>query len=124
MDSERISLLDEMREGIEESSTAFMEFADKRAFYKDRAFCFYEGEDGKYYDHRIRSIIGNDFLHIKAGNKKKVLRVMELIKSKSEYQEVNTMFFVDRDMGFDMKEYKEKDVYVTPCYSIENLYVN
>ena len=34
------------------------------------------------------------------------------------------MFFVDRDMGFDMKEYKEKDVYVTPCYSIENLYVN
>lgn len=23
-----------------------------------------------------------------------------------------------------MEEYKEKDVYVTPCYSIENLYVN
>ena len=124
MDSERISLLAEMRLGREESSTAFMEFADKRAYYKDHAFCFYEGEDGKYYDHRIRSIIGKDFIHIKAGNKNKVLKVLKLIKDKPEYQSVNTMFFVDRDMGFDMKEYKEKDVYVTPCYSIENLYVN
>lgn len=124
MGKERSSLLDEMRKGKEEASSVFMEFTSKRTSHADYAFCFYEGEDGKYYDHRIRSIIGNDFFHIKAGNKKKVLRTMELIKSKSEYQEVNTMFFVDRDMGFDMEEYKEKDVYVTPCYSIENLYVN
>lgn len=124
MNNERSSLLDEMRKGKEEASSAFMEFTSKRKYHADHAFCFYEGEDGKYYDHRIRSIIGKDFLHIKAGNKNKVLRVMELIKSKSEYQEVNTMFFVDRDMGFDMEEYKEKDVYITPCYSIENLYVN
>ncbi len=124
MSSERISLLVEMRLGREESSTAFMEFTSKRKYHSNYAFCFYEGEDGKYYDHRIRSIIGKDFIHIKAGNKIKVLKVMKLIKDKPEYQSVNTMFFVDRDMGFDMKEYKEKDVYVTPCYSIENLYVN
>ena len=124
MSSERISPLVEMRLGREESSTAFMEFTSKRKYHSDYAFCFYEGEDGKYYDHRIRSIIGKDFIHIKAGNKNKVLKVLKLIKDKPEYQSVNTMFFVDRDMGFDMKEYKEKDVYVTPCYSIENLYVN
>lgn len=124
MSSERISPLVEMRLGREESSTAFMEFTSKRKYHSNYAFCFYEGEDGKYYDHRIRSIIGKDFIRIKAGNKNKVLKVLKLIKDKPEYQSVNTMFFVDRDMGFDMKEYKEKDVYVTPCYSIENLYVN
>ncbi len=124
MSSERISPLVEMRLGREESSTAFMEFTSKRKYHSDYAFCFYEGEDGKYYDHRIRSIIGKDFIHIKAGNKNKVLKVLKLIKDKPEYQSVNTMFFVDRDMSFDMKEYKEKNVYVTPCYSIENLYVN
>lgn len=124
MSSERISPLVEMRLGREESSTAFMEFTSKRKYHSNYAFCFYEGEDGKYYDHRIRSIIGKDFIHIKAGNKNKVLKVLKLIKDKPEYQSVNTMFFVDRDMGFDMKEYKEKDVYVTPCYSIEILYVN
>lgn len=124
MSNKRISPLAEMRRGREESSTAFMEFVNKRDYYQNHAFCFYEGEDGKYYDHRIRSIIGKDFFHIKAGNKKKVLKVMKLIKSKPEYQNINTMFFVDRDMGFSMEEYDENDVYVTPCYSVENLYVS
>lgn len=124
MSNERSSLLDEMRQGREESSTAFMEFANKRAYYQDYAFCFYEGEDGKYYDSRIRGIIGQKFMHIKAGNKKKVLQVMKMIKKKMEYREVNTMFFVDRDMSFNMPEYQECDLYVTPCYSIENLYVS
>lgn len=124
MNNERVNLLDEMRQGREESSTAFMEFTNKRAYYQNHAFCFYEGEDGKYYDNRIRNIIGNNFIHIKAGNKNKVLKTMKLIKSKSEYKDVTTMFFVDRDMGFNMPEYEEDDVFVTPCYSIENLYVN
>lgn len=124
MSSERSSLLDEMRQGREEPSTAFMEFTSKRKYHKEYAFCFYECEDGKYYDNRIRNIIGNKSIHIRAGNKQKVLRVMKLIKSKKEYQYVNTMFFVDRDMEFNMEEYLESDLYVTPCYSIENLYVN
>lgn len=124
MRNERSNLLDEMRQGREDASSAFIEFTSRRKYHANHAFCFYEGEDGKYYDHRIRRIIGNDFFHIKAGNKNKVFKVMEMIKNKPEYQTVNTMFFVDRDMGFDMEEYKEKDLYVTPCYSIENLYVN
>ena len=124
MSSERISPLVEMRLGREESSTAFMEFTSKRKYHSDYAFCFYEGEDGKYYNNRIRNIIGDKFIHIKAGNKNNVLKAMKLIKSKIEYKDVTTMFFVDRDMGFDMPEYEEDDVFVTPCYSIENLYVN
>lgn len=124
MEKERSSLLDEMRKGKEEASSAFMEFTSKRKYHANHAFCFYEGEDGKYYNSRIRNIIGDKFMHIKAGNKNKVLKAMKLIKSKIEYKDVTTMFFVDRDMGFDMPEYEEDDVFVTPCYSIENLYVN
>lgn len=124
MNNERVSPLNEMRQGREESSTAFMEFAGKKDYYREYAFCFYEGEDGKYYDNRIRNIIGDKFIHIRAGNKNKVLKTMKLIKSKSEYKDVTTMFFVDRDMEFNMPEYGEEDVFVTPCYSIENLYVN
>lgn len=116
--------LELLRQGREEPSTAFMEFTDKKQYFQDYAFAFYEGEDGKYYNSRIRKIIGQKLIHIKAGNKLKVIKVMSLIQSKEEYNEVATMFFVDRDMGFDMEEYNNDNLYVTPCYSIENLYVS
>lgn len=116
--------LESLRQGRGDSSVAFMEFADKKQFFQDYVFGFYEGEDGKYYNQRIKSIVGQKFIHIKAGSKSKVLKVMHLIQSKKEYCQVRTMYFVDRDMGFDMDEYKNEDLYVTPCYSIENLYVN
>lgn len=124
MENENSSYLEEMRQGRKEPSAAFMEFTSRRKYHEEYAFCFYEGEDGKYYNDRIRKTIGPNFFHIIAQNKQKVLKVMNIIKSKQEYQNVNVMFFVDRDMEFDMDEYKEKDLYVTPCYSIENLYVN
>ncbi len=122
--SECRKLINDMRAGREASSTAFMNFASYRRYYNIYAFCFYEGVDGKYYDNRIRKIIGNQVIHIKAGNKNKVLQVMKLIKGKHEYDNINLMFFVDRDMDFQMQEYNNKDIYVTPCYSIENLYVS
>lgn len=125
MESDRIrESLESLRRGREESSTAFMEFTNKKQFFKEYVFGFYEGEDGKYYNQRVKKIIGPNFIHIKAGNKDKVLKVMQIIKNKYEYNEVKTMFFVDRDMEFDMEEYECTDLYVTPCYSIENLYVN
>ena len=113
-----------MRAGRETSSSAFMSFASYREYHKTHVFCFYEGEDGKYYDRRIKNIISNDVIHIKANNKNNVLHVMKMIKEKNEYNGIDLMFFVDRDMDFNMNEYTDNDVYVTPCYSIENLYVN
>ncbi|MCR5786546.1 MAG: DUF4435 domain-containing protein [Acholeplasmatales bacterium] len=116
-------LIDEMRAGRAASSSIFMDFASYKNCFNTHAFCFYEGEDGKYYDNRIRNVIGDKFIHLKAGNKNAVLHTMKLIKEKHEYDGVDLMFFVDRDMDFKMEEYNNKDVYVTPCYSIENLYV-
>jgi hypothetical protein len=124
MENIRKNSLEDLRTGRNESSAAYMDFVDKREYHANHVFAFYEGEDGKYYNKRIKDIIGEKLIHITAGNKKKVLRVMEIIKSKKEYQNVVTMFFVDRDMAFEMDEYSQKDLYVTPCYSIENLYVN
>ena len=48
---------------------------------------------------------------------------MKIIQSKHEYDSVITIFFVDRDMDFELEEYQNDKLYVTPCYSIENLYV-
>lgn len=116
--------LESLRQGKEEPSAAFMEFTDKKRFFRNYSFAFYEGEDGKYYNPRIRAIAGQKLIHIKAGNKSKVIKVMNLIQSKEEYHKVITMFFIDRDMEFDMDEYNNDNIYVTPCYSIENLYVS
>lgn len=116
--------LESLRQGREDSSTAFMEFTEKKHLHKEYIFAFFEGEDGKYYNPRIDQIINQKFIHIKAGNKSKVLRTMHIIRSKKEYSDVKTMFFVDRDMDFSVEEYNCDDLYVTPCYSIENFYVN
>lgn len=86
------------------------------------AFCFYEGEDGKYYDSRIRQKFDDQFITYSVGNKKEVLKLLRKITSTDLYNNVCTMFFVDRDYDESIaKDYK--DLFETPCYSIENLYV-
>ena len=56
-----------------------------------------------------------------AGKKKEVLKVMKMIKASSLYDHVCTMFFVDRDYDKSLKG-TDRDLFETPCYSIENLY--
>jgi hypothetical protein len=115
--------LDEMREARESSNVAFINFIDNYTKFSNNVFCFYEGEDGKYYNQRIKTILGNCIISIKTGNKKETLKVWRKIKLDSAYDTTKKMFFVDRDMD-DIPEDKNNDLYITPCYSIENLYVN
>lgn len=116
--------LELLRENRENASVAFMEFCSYKECYKEYLFVFYEGEDRKYYNQRIRDFVGSKIIQIKAGNKKNVIKVMKQIDSQNQYNNVKTVFFVDRDMDFNMPEYNSNNLYVTPCYSIENLYVN
>ena len=116
--------LDELRSGRDTASAVFMQFTSYKCYYNDCIFAFYEGEDGKYYNSRIKEITDRYLIHIKANNKSKVLEVMKIIQSKHEYDSVITLYFVDRDMDFELEEYKNDNLYVTPCYSIENLYVS
>lgn len=113
--------LDEMRKSRELAVVAYKKFTEDYSLHKSCLFCFYEGEDGKYYDLRIRKYF-SDIITYKAGNKSQVIKAFNIIKSKPEYAEVNKMFFIDRDYDDSIAGMYE-DLYETPCYSIENLYV-
>lgn len=117
------SLLDELRIARESSSTAFMKFIENREKFLDYVFCFYEGEDGKYYNSKIKTILGDKIIPLVVGNKNETLKVWRIIKSKKEYENVMKMFFIDRDMD-EIPCDCDNDLYITPCYSIENLYAN
>lgn len=111
----------EMREMREMSSVLYKKFSESREFFATHAFCFYEGEDGKYYNSRIEKYWGNSFIPMVAGNKKEVIKAMKKITSDPTYDDVCTMFFVDRDYDESLRE-TNSHLFETPCYSIENLY--
>lgn len=121
MSEENDSLLESMREHREDAVVAFKKFTENKNEHRDYAFCFYEGEDAKYYNSRIEMFFGQKYFVYKAGNKKEVLHIMEMIQSKPEYSEMCTMFFVDRDYDNSLQGQSD-NLFETPCYSIENLY--
>lgn len=118
---ERGLTLEQMREMREVSGVLYKKFTEARNFFKTHAFCFYEGEDGKYYNSRIEKYWGTNYIPLIAGNKKEVLKAMKKITSDSLYDCVCVMFFVDRDFD-DSLIGSNKHLFETPCYSIENLY--
>ena len=122
MESERKGLsLEQMREKRNVAEAVFKKFTEARDKFDTYAFCFFEGEDGKYYNSRIEKYWGSNFIPLVACKKKEVLKVMRMIKASPLYNNVCTMFFVDRDYDESLKG-TDKDLFETPCYSIENLY--
>lgn len=121
LETENLSLA-QMRKERGTYEAIYLQFVNNRKFYETYAFCFYEGEDGKYYDSRIRQKFGSKFLTYTVGNKKEVLKLLNKITTTNLYNNVCTMFFVDKDYDINLREDNEK-LFETPCYSIENLYV-
>lgn len=116
-----ISLLEQMRKARGTYEAVFIQFVNNRRYHSSYAFCFYEGEDGKYYDPRIRQKFSNKFMTFIVGNKKEVIKLLKKINSENLYKDVCTMFFVDRDYDKSLMG-QDENVFETPCYSIENLY--
>lgn len=113
----------EIREARNKGVVAFTKFCQDKRRYDDCVFCFFEGEDNKYYGPRIERYAKyayDKIVSYNCGGRKEVIKVYDLIKDKIEYENVNKMFFVDRDyMPIDQEL---KDLYQTPCYSVENFY--
>ena len=120
MSEEKVLTLEQMRNSRNMSEVMFKKFTEANKYFKTHAFCFYEGEDGKYYNTRVTRYWGCNFISLVAGNKNEVLRIMRKIKSDSLYCNVCTMFFVDRD--YDNPLADVDDLFETPCYSVENFY--
>ena len=116
-----MNLLDKMDEESECPETIFKEVIEKKKKYC--VLAFYEGDDDiNYYESRISVFIGDSTsFPFKCKGKKNVLIIHDLLRSKNiDLSHNKTLFFVDHD--FEKNKIYPKDVYVTPCYAIENLY--
>ena len=106
-------------------SVKFLEFT--RINSKDPSYivCIFEGEDGKYFYQRIEeNLRPYQWRSINAGGKKKVLELYETIVSHPDYKDSRFMCFIDRDFECWYENPDFNRIYVTPCYSIENLYLS
>ncbi|MBV5279443.1 MAG: DUF4435 domain-containing protein [Campylobacteraceae bacterium] len=115
------NLLNEMKESAESGHVAYANFA--RAYSKTNpniVYCFFEGdEDKKYYGTRITIKYEREFQDFTCEGRDLVLKAKELIKNRKEYNKAKALFFIDKDYTDDTVE---NELYVTPCYSIENFY--
>lgn len=118
----KISRVEAMRKKTEEPNVGYHKFMTKYPQNKNRPICLVEGEDEKYFIHRVKVICDNiDPLFIRCGNRDSVIKNYRNISSKKEYQEGKVFYFIDKDYE---QAQKESDIYTTPWYSIENLYTS
>lgn len=104
---------------------AFARYCQEKKKYQDYMFCFFEGEDAKYYFPRIEKYSGygyNRIIHYNCGGKKGVLKALSLVEKNSDEIYTAKAFFVDSD--YDTTKYNNSLLYQTPCYSIENFYTS
>ena len=113
------------REARNKSVVVFTKFCQSKELHTRALFCFYEGEDAKYYGNRVEQITGiscDNIVSYNCGGKAGVLKVKELIKKKKQYDHVKTAYFIDSD--FFPQKNLEKNVYQTTGYSVENYYTS
>ena len=113
--------IDKVREKRKNAEVIFTKFIKNRDIFNKKLFCFFEGEDQKYYGIRIEKyteINEEDIIFYHCGGKEQVLKLYDMLRK--DYANVKKMFFIDKD--FD-ENVEKPEIYVTPCYSIENLYV-
>ncbi|MBK4996793.1 DUF4435 domain-containing protein [Pseudomonas sp. S37] len=106
-------------------SVKFFEFIRFLAAHRDATSIFFEGEDEKYYSIRLNSIAPHLKWHgINAEGKRNVLELRNMIRNHPEYHDSSCLFIVDADFDDNTNLIHHKDVYITPCYSVENLYTS
>jgi hypothetical protein len=99
----------------------FLRISSKRP---DAYIIFFEGQDSKYFSHRIELLRQElPWEGINSGGKDNVLKLYELIVNHEQHKLVKTLFFIDRDFDEPHELPNDRRVYITPGYSVENLYV-
>lgn len=100
------------------ANTAILEFMSLYGNDSSIVFIAVEGaEDLFYYRPRIH-VAKSSF--IVCYNRKNVLHLRDFIHKKSEYKKAIIGYIIDRD--YENNSCIPKDVYITPCYSVENFY--
>lgn len=116
----RVETLKDSRDSI---SVKFLEFTRIRCKSTNQIAIFFEGEDEKYFSGRI-NIIRPDirWSGINSKGKSNVISLRNKIRKHSTYKDSPCLFFVDSDFDSNKEISNANDIYLTPCYSIENLY--
>jgi len=112
-----------MQEHGNSYSVKFLEFT--RIYSKDKSIiiCIFEGQDEKYFSSRLDLKIGQDkWKGINTGGKKSVLELNDSIMLHPVYKESYFVCFIDHDFEDWFVNPNPNKIYVTNCYSIENLY--
>lgn len=120
------SLLVSMQEEDNDVECLFLEFIQMKNLLTNKdntIFCFFEGKDYQYYCQRIKMYISGieSVRPITCKGKSSVIELNKMINEQSKNEKERLLFFVDRD--FDDNSRLNKNIYVTPCYSIENFYI-
>lgn len=118
-----MELIQMMEEECSCTEVIFQDYVQSRKTYG--IFVFFEGKDDyKYYWCRISPFIGGRACKTYVCNcKENVAIVHEMICTKTKRKaDERTLYFADND--FEKDNNLSQDIYVTPTYSIENLYVS
>lgn len=117
--------IQKMRDARTKAVVVFTKFCQSKDRYDSDLFCFYEGEDIKYYESRVEEYTGKSYTNIVSfdcGGKNGVLKVRKLIKGKNVYDNVKKAFFVDKD--YFATDIEDRELFETPCYSVESFYTS
>lgn len=116
--------MQEVRESRNKAVVVYSKFIQYRDKFSHHVFCFYEGEDIKYYEQRIElyaNVSYKKLVGYNCGGKKEVLKLKKMIM-KDNYESVKKMFIIDRD--YLKSDFEDSEIYETPCYSVENFYTS
>ena len=119
-----MSLLDALRYSRSSYAVKLREFLRIVGRRPNAHVLFFEGQDSKYYTHRVELLRQElSWVGIDSCGKGNVLRLFHLISSHSQHKSAKVLYFIDRDFDEPNELPSDPRVYITPGYSIENLYV-
>ncbi|MEO7211827.1 DUF4435 domain-containing protein [Mucilaginibacter sp.] len=115
-------LINSMLAAVANPVVAYTKFILAHKKNPQALFCFFEGQDDLiYFKPRIYNfIIPANFYEFNCSGKWNVKETYYLIKKNEVYSLCRTGFFIDLD--FD-QPINNPEIYETPCYSIENFYL-
>lgn len=120
-----ISRANILRESRQDKSVKFLEFMKLYSKNPNQLICFFEGDDAKYFCVRIAILLNNrQWAPINCRGKGQVLELFALVSGHAEYSKCRAGYFVDRDFDPPLSAETRRNVYETPCYSIENFYTS
>jgi len=106
-------------------SVQFVEFTRIHSKAEKLLICIFEGQDEKYYSLRLDSAIGSEkWRGVVAYGRKNVIELELLLRNHPIYSTGRFCCFIDHDFHDNFLNPNPDRIYITPCYSIENLYVS